>query len=75
MNATVIQDVIQKRPFQPFLIQYDGSPVRVEHPEQALFNASHTVLIIVARDDHIHLLDVDHISGITLTPRRGKTGH
>ena len=67
MNATVIQDVIQKRPFQPFLIQYDGSPVRVEHPEQALFNASHTVLIIVARDDHI--------SGITLTPRRGKTGH
>lgn len=72
MKASVITEVLSKRPFQPFIIQYDGTPVRVDHPEQVLFNASRTVLICVAPDDHIHLLDVDHIKDLTLTPRRRK---
>lgn len=70
MKATIIEDVLQKRPFQPFNIQYNGKPVRVDHPEQALFNGSRTILIVVATDDHIHLLNVDHIKAITLSPKR-----
>jgi len=70
MKAATIEDLPAKRPFQPFDIQFDGTPVRVSHPEQALFNASRTVLIMVAPDDHIHLLDVDHIRAVTLAPRR-----
>jgi hypothetical protein len=73
MNATAIEDVLGKRPFQPFLIQFDGAPVRVDHPEQALFNATRTVLIVAAPDDRIHLLDVAHIKAITLAPRRRRT--
>ena len=73
MKAIAIEDALGKRPFQPFVIQFDGTPVRVDHPEQALFNATRTVLIVVAPDDHIHLLDVDHIKAITLDPRRRKT--
>jgi hypothetical protein len=38
-----------------------------------LKTAIRTVLIVVAPDDHIHLLDVDHIKAITLDPRRRKT--
>ena len=72
MKATAIEDVLGKRPFQPFVIQFDGAPVRVDHPEQALFNATRTVLIVAAPDDHIHLLDVDHIKAITLARRRRK---
>jgi hypothetical protein len=73
MKATVIEDVLTKRPFQSFLVEYNGAPVRIDHPEQALFNASRTVLIVVAANDHIHLLDVDHIKALTLAPRRRKT--
>lgn len=73
MKVTTIEDVINKRPFQPFVMQYDRIPVRVHHPDQALFNASRTGLIVVAPDDRMHLLDVDHIKAITLPPRRRKT--
>ena len=59
-----------KRPCQPFLIQFNATLVRVDHPEQAIFNATRTILIVVAPDDHIHLLDVDHIKAITLPPPR-----
>lgn len=70
MKAAAIEDVLGKRPFQPFLIHFNGTPLRVDHPEQAMFNASRTILIVVAPDDHIHLLDVGHIKAITLDPRR-----
>ncbi len=73
MKAIAIEDVLAKRPFQPFVIQFNRAPVRVDHPEQAIFNTSRTVLIVVARDDHIHLLEVNHIKAITLDPRRRKT--
>jgi hypothetical protein len=73
MKATAIEDLLGKRPFLPFVIQFDGSPVRVDRPEQAIFNSSRTILVVVAPDDHIHLLDVDHIKAITLAPRRRKT--
>jgi hypothetical protein len=72
MKPLTIEDVLGKRPFQRFVIQFDGTPVRVDHPEQVLFNASRTVLIVVASDDHIHLLDVEHIKAITLVPRGRK---
>jgi hypothetical protein len=72
MKANTIEDVLKRQPFQPFLVAYDGTPVRVEHPEQALFNNSRTVLIVVSRDDRIHILDVDHIKAVTLDPRRRK---
>ena len=72
MKATVIEDVLTKRPFQAFLVEYNGTPVRIDHPEQALFKTSRTVLSVVARDDRIHLLDVDHIMAVTLPPRRRK---
>jgi hypothetical protein len=73
MKAVAIEDVLTKRPFQPFVIRFNGTPVRIDHPEQAIFNATRTVLIVVAPDDYIHLLDVDHIQAITLEPRRRKT--
>lgn len=70
MSATTIEDLLKKTPFQPFQLEYDGTPVRVDHPEQALLNNRRTVLIVVSRDDHIHILDIDHIKAITLEPRR-----
>lgn len=72
MKARTIEEVLYKTPFQPFLIDYDGKPVRVDHPEQVMFNKSRTVLICVSADDHIHILDVGHIKGLTLSPRRRK---
>jgi hypothetical protein len=72
MKAVTIRDVLKKAPSQPFCIHYNGTPVRVDHPEQALFNRDRTVLIVVSPDNHIHIMDVDHIKALTLAPRRRK---
>ncbi len=72
MKATTIEDVMKRQPFEPFLLEYQGQPLRVEHPEQAIFNSDRTVLIVVTPDTHVHLLDVGHIKAVTLLPRRRK---
>ena len=72
MKTNTIEEVIHKLPFQPFVIEYNGKPVRVDHPDQTLLNADGNVLVVATPDNHLHLLDVDHIKAITLSPRRRK---
>jgi len=31
VKAITIEDALGKRPFQPFVIQFNGTPVRVDH--------------------------------------------
>jgi hypothetical protein len=72
MKFINIQDAMQQSPFRPFLLQSGGKELRVDHPEQVAFSASKSTLVVFSRDDRIHILDVDHISAMTLLPNRRK---
>jgi len=69
MRVTVLEDALNTEPFIPFDIVVDGKMIRVAHPEQLLLNRSKTVAVVVP-DDHIHIVDIGHVSSLTLRRRR-----
>lgn len=72
MRATVFEDALSTQPFIPFDIVVDGKTIHVAHPEQVLFNRSKTTAVVVP-DEHIHIVDLSHVSSLTLR-RRPKNG-
>jgi hypothetical protein len=71
MRATNLEDVLNNQPFVPFDINVNGKVIHVAHPEQVMFNRSKTVAVVVP-DEHIHIVDIGHISSLTLR-KRGRT--
>jgi hypothetical protein len=74
MKAITIQDALEQAPFKPFqLILESGKLVRVQHPDCLLFNGPKTVCV-VAEGEHIRVLDIDHLTGLTFKNLRPKNG-
>jgi hypothetical protein len=74
MKAITIEDALGQIPFKPFQIILEGGrPVRVQHPDCLLFNGPKTVCV-VAEGEHIRVLDVDHLTGLTYRNVRAKNG-
>jgi hypothetical protein len=68
MRITAVKEIVQAQPFRPFVTHVGGRDIEVTHPEQVLFAADESTVVIATPDGHIHLLDVNHIDGIE---RRG----
>ena len=74
MKAITIEDALEQIPFKPFQIILEGGRmVRVQHPDCLLFNGPKTVCV-VAEGEHIRVLDVDHLTGLTYKNARPKNG-
>jgi hypothetical protein len=71
MRAVDLEDALSTTPFIPFDVHIDGKVISVGHPEHVLLNPSKTVAIMVP-DDRIHIVDINHISSLTLHRRKKK---
>lgn len=69
MKPANLEAALNRKPFRPFSVRLDGEVIPVQHPEQALLAESKSTLVLVDPQDHIHILDVDQISKIEITPR------
>ncbi len=70
MKAINIQDALEFAPFRPFTIELDnGKKVEVKHPDYVMLSPSKNTAVVFV-GEHVHLMDVDHISTITLNPRK-----
>jgi hypothetical protein len=69
MKALNLQDALKKTRFKPFDLCLDnGRVIRVKHPDCAMFNETKTVAV-VADGEHLHLVDLDHVSNLALHAR------
>jgi hypothetical protein len=74
VKALTIEDALEQAPFRPFeLILESGRTVHVRHPDFLLFNGPKTVCV-VAEGEHIRVLDMDHLTGLTYKNTRAKNG-
>jgi hypothetical protein len=73
MKLVNLEAALNRRPFRPFELRIDGEVIVLQHPEQALFAEGKTTLIVVDREDHAHILDVDQISKLRLLPRQNSS--
>jgi hypothetical protein len=72
VKAVTIEDALGQTPFKPCdLILEGGRTVHVRHPDYLLFNGPKTVCV-VAEGEHIRVLDVDHLTGLTYRNARSK---
>jgi len=66
MKAVSLLDALHTAPFKPFDLCLDnGKVVRVKHPELVFFNETKTTAV-VADGDHLHIVDLDHVSSLAL---------
>lgn len=70
MRITALKEIVQAQPFRPFVTHVGGRNIEVTHPEQVLFAADQSTVVIASADGHIHLIDVHHIDGIERRGRR-----
>jgi len=61
MRLKNLEDALARAPFVPFDVHIDGKLIRVEHPDQVLFNTSRTTVVVAPSDDRFHIIDVDRI--------------
>jgi len=74
VKPVTIEDALGQTPFKPFeLILDSGKTVRVQHPDFLLFNGPKTVCV-VAEGEHIRVLDVEHLTGLSYKNVRPKNG-
>jgi len=76
MQSVALEDVVRQDPFRPFDIHTDGRVISVSHPEQVFITPSKTTAVIAHENEHLSIVDLDHISSITLKnahPRRRKS--
>jgi len=69
MKVKNLEDALARAPFVPFDVHIDGKLIRVEHPDQVLFNASRTTVVVAPSDDRFHIIDVDQIEFLTVHKR------
>jgi hypothetical protein len=73
MKAVTVEDALRKRKFIPFDLVLDNARVvRVKHPECVMFNEAKTVAV-VADGEHLHIVDLDHVSNLTMPTKRVAT--
>lgn len=70
MQVKTLEEALQNTPFRPFNIHTDGRVIRVQHPEQVLITPNKTTAVVAGSDDSLAILDLDHISSLSVAPRR-----
>jgi hypothetical protein len=73
MNPKSFEETLQQTPFRPFDIHADGRVISVHHPEQVFITPLRTTVIVAMADDSIRMVDMDHISSLTVRSRRRKS--
>lgn len=71
MDIKTLQDALHQAPFRPFNIHADGRIIRVQHPEQVLITPDKTTVVVAGMDGGLAILDPDHISSLSMVPKRG----
>ena len=72
MKALTLEDALNKQKFIPFDLVLDNARVNpVKHPECVMFNEVKTVAV-VADGEHLHIVDLDHVSNISIPTRPAK---
>lgn len=71
MDIKTLQDALHQAPFRPFNIHADGRIIRVQHPEQVLITPDKTTVVVAGMDGGLAILDLDHISSLSMAPKRG----
>jgi hypothetical protein len=70
VKAGNLLDALHKAPFRPFDLHLDnGRVIRIKHPDLVFFNESKTTAVI-ADGEHLHIVDLDHVSNLALAIRR-----
>ena len=69
MKVKNLEDALARAPFVPFDVHIDSKSIRVEHPDQVLFNASRTTVVVAPYDDRFHIIDVDQMEFLTVHKR------
>jgi hypothetical protein len=66
MRAINLVDALQREKFTPFEICLNsGNVIPVNHPDCVLFSENKAVAV-VAEGEHLHIVDLDHISNLSL---------
>jgi len=66
MRAIKLVDALHRQKFKPFDLCLDsGKTITVKHPDCVLFSDDKTVAV-VAECEHLHIVDLDHISDLSL---------
>ena len=74
MTATRIKEALHKTPFRPFELVQDGvRAVRVQHPDCLMFAAANTVCVVAEGRDSLQILELNHVSGLSYTPFKGRS--
>jgi hypothetical protein len=72
MKALTLEDALNKQKFIPFDLVLDNARViPVKPPECVMFNEVKTVAV-VADGEHLHIVDLDHVSNISIPARPAK---
>ena len=72
MRAKSFEETLRHTPFRTFEIHADGRNVLVDHPEQVLITPDKATVVVADRDGGLAILDMAHISSISLKGRRSK---
>jgi hypothetical protein len=71
MNAATLREMLHKNPFHPFEIVMDnGQTHPVRHPDYLFVMAPADRAIVVEESGHFHILDLPHVTSLTVLPRR-----
>jgi len=66
MKTINVKDAIDRVPFKPLIVELDsGKQIKIPHRDFISLNPSGSTAVIF-QDEHVHIVDVDHISAITL---------
>jgi hypothetical protein len=72
VQAKTLQDTLHHTPFRPFNLHAEGRVIRVQQPEQVLITPDKSTVGVAGADGSLAILDMDHISSLSLAPRGGK---
>ena len=70
MDTSTLRKWRDKRPFRPFKIAMDnGQAHAVPHPDYLFLPPSGEPVIVAENSGQVHILDIPHISALTVLPR------
>ncbi|MDQ6631849.1 MAG: hypothetical protein M3Y82_08830 [Verrucomicrobiota bacterium] len=66
MKTINVKDAIDRQPFKPLIVELDnGKQLKIPHRDFVSLNPSGSTAVIF-EEEHVHIVDIDHISAITL---------
>ena len=74
MKTINVKDALDRQPFKPFTVEIDsGKRIKIPHRDFMSLNPTGSTAVIF-ENEHVHIIDVEHISMITLDRKSHPTG-